>query len=209
MTNRMERKKEEKREAILDAAATTIAEKGLKDMTMDDVAQTADLAKGTLYLYFKNKTSLCAAVNANLNKEVNAEMKKSMDSYQTGSEKIRAAGTAVIQIALKNPQKFKAGRELYQMRFDDLKDPNVQQLLHQDDIGIELLADAYRQAMEEGDVREDVDPVPTTIFIKLALVIAFSPTPEQKMLLEHKKISMERYLEVVRDLIFRSTHKVR
>lgn len=208
MTNRMERKKVEKREAILDAAEAVMARKGLKDMTMDDVANTADVAKGTLYLYFKNKASLSAAIYARLNKEVNAEMKKSMDLYKTGSEKTRAAGTAVMQLAMKNPQKFKAGRELYQIKFEDTEDPNVQESLHQADIGIQMRADAYRQAIEEGDVRADVDPVSTAIFTKLALLLAFSPTSEQKMLLEHNNISIERYLAVVRDLIFRSTNKI-
>ncbi len=65
----MELKKEKKKKAILDAAKKIIAEKGFRAMTMDQVAKEANVAKGTLYIYFKNKDSLCAAVNARLNKE--------------------------------------------------------------------------------------------------------------------------------------------
>jgi len=205
----MQRKKEEKKNAILLAAEKIIAEKGPHNMTMDEVAKEADMAKGTLYLYFKNKKSICAGVNASLNREVNKEMKKSMALYKTGSEKVRAAGTGLIQFVFKNPQKWKAGTELYQIKFDDPKDPNVEELIKEDDIGIHMIADAYRQAIKEGDLREEIDPIPTAIFMKMALLNAFTPTTEQKMLLEKNDINMNRYLEVARDLIINSTHKTR
>jgi AcrR family transcriptional regulator len=40
---------------ILDAARKTFAKKGFADATMDEIAATCGLAKGTLYLYFKSK----------------------------------------------------------------------------------------------------------------------------------------------------------
>jgi len=209
MSKRMNRKKEEKKKAILGAAEKIIAEKGPYTMTMDEIAREADVATGTLYLYFKNKTSLCAAVNASLNREVNAEMKKSMALYETGSEKVRAAGTGIVQFVFKHPQKWNAATELYQIKFDDPKDPNVQELIDEDDIGIQMFADAYRQAIKEGDLREDIDPVPTAIFFKMAFSNAFTPTTEQKLLLKRNNIDMNHYLEVARDLIIRSTHKTR
>ena len=209
MSTRMEQKKEKKRKAIIDAAEEIIAEKGPHTMNMDEIARKADVATGTIYLYFKNKTSLCAAVNAGLNKEVNAEIKKSMALYKTGSDKVRAAGTGLIQFVFKNPQMWKAGTELYQIKFDDPEDPNVQELMKEDNIGIQMMADAYQQAIEEGTIRETVDPIPTAIFIKMAFLNALTPTSEQKMQLEFNNITFNHYLGVARDLIIRSTHKTR
>jgi AcrR family transcriptional regulator len=40
---------------ILDAARKIFAKKGFADATMDEIAATCGLAKGTLYLYFKSK----------------------------------------------------------------------------------------------------------------------------------------------------------
>lgn len=60
----------------MDAAEKIIAENGFRALTMDQVAKEADVAKGTVYLYFKNKNSLCAAVNAKLNKELNQIVKR-------------------------------------------------------------------------------------------------------------------------------------
>ena len=47
-----------RRQAILDAALTVFAERGFETARLDDVAARAGVAKGTLYLYFKDKETL-------------------------------------------------------------------------------------------------------------------------------------------------------
>jgi TetR/AcrR family transcriptional regulator len=59
---RKEREKEQRREDILDAAQRVFFEKGLAAATMDDIAETAELSKGTLYLYYKSKEDLYLTV---------------------------------------------------------------------------------------------------------------------------------------------------
>src|SRR5271157_4986746 len=59
---RKEREKEQRRENILDAAQRVFFEKGLATATMDDIAETAELSKGTLYLYYKSKEDLYLTV---------------------------------------------------------------------------------------------------------------------------------------------------
>jgi TetR/AcrR family fatty acid metabolism transcriptional regulator len=50
--------REHKRQAILQAAGQVFARKGFEPATLEAVAREAGLAKGTLYLYFKNKEDL-------------------------------------------------------------------------------------------------------------------------------------------------------
>jgi TetR/AcrR family transcriptional regulator len=59
---RKEREKEQRREDILDAAQRVFFEKGLATATMDEIAETAELSKGTLYLYYKSKEDLYLTV---------------------------------------------------------------------------------------------------------------------------------------------------
>jgi AcrR family transcriptional regulator len=47
-----------RRQAILDAALTVFAAQGFEAARLDDVAARAGVAKGTLYLYFKDKEAL-------------------------------------------------------------------------------------------------------------------------------------------------------
>lgn len=51
-----------KQERILAAALETISEKGPHETTIDEIAQRAGVAKGTVYLYFRNKDSLLSSL---------------------------------------------------------------------------------------------------------------------------------------------------
>src|SRR4051794_6865291 len=53
---------EVRKERILNSARTALMERGYQDVVLDDVARRAKLAKGTLYLYFKDKEDLFVAV---------------------------------------------------------------------------------------------------------------------------------------------------
>ncbi len=62
ISERKEREKEHRREEIVAAAQTVFFEKGLQSSTMDEIAEAAELSKGTLYLYYKSKEDLYLAV---------------------------------------------------------------------------------------------------------------------------------------------------
>src|SRR5215470_12768045 len=47
-----------KREAILAAALDEFSARGFAATRLDDIAKRADVAKGTIYLYFRDKESL-------------------------------------------------------------------------------------------------------------------------------------------------------
>jgi AcrR family transcriptional regulator len=55
-----------RRTQILEAAARVFAEKGYHRSTTKDIAAAADLAEGTIYLYFKNKANLLIAMMEHL-----------------------------------------------------------------------------------------------------------------------------------------------
>ncbi len=55
---------EAKETAIVEAAAHVFLQRGLDGATMSEIARAAQVADGTLYLYFKNKTALMMAVVA-------------------------------------------------------------------------------------------------------------------------------------------------
>lgn len=57
-----EEKNEAKRQSILDAALRVFAAKGFAATRMDEVARDAGVAKGTIYIHFKDKEDLFAAI---------------------------------------------------------------------------------------------------------------------------------------------------
>jgi TetR/AcrR family transcriptional regulator len=62
ITERKEREKEQRRNDIITSAERIFFSKGFENATMDDVAASAELSKGTLYLYFKSKEDLQFAI---------------------------------------------------------------------------------------------------------------------------------------------------
>ena len=59
---RKEREKKRRRDQILTAAIELIEHQGFEKTTMDEIAERAELSKGTLYLYFNDKATLHQAI---------------------------------------------------------------------------------------------------------------------------------------------------
>ncbi len=55
---RVERNKEIKRNALIEAAYQLFNEKGFQNTTIEEITKEAGVAKGTFYLYFKNKKDI-------------------------------------------------------------------------------------------------------------------------------------------------------
>lgn len=64
MEGRRERKKQQTRAALLDAAMTLFAERGISGTRVEDVTERADLGKGAFYNYFSSKDALVAELVA-------------------------------------------------------------------------------------------------------------------------------------------------
>lgn len=67
---RNDRRAVRNRKALLDAAEKLIAEKGFEHVTIDEIAETADLAKGTFYNYFDDKNEIAEAVALTIRREI-------------------------------------------------------------------------------------------------------------------------------------------
>ena len=58
IVQRKEREREQRRGVILDAARNVIRKHGLENCSMERIAEEAELAKGTLYLYYRNRDEM-------------------------------------------------------------------------------------------------------------------------------------------------------
>ena len=58
------RKREERSDALLDAAAALFVEKGVAATSIDDIAERAHVAKGTFYHYFQDRAAMLEGLRA-------------------------------------------------------------------------------------------------------------------------------------------------
>ena len=87
----MARKPEgDKRRQILDAALIVFAQKGYFTARVSDIASSAGVADGTIYLYFKNKEDIIASLFAHVIESHMARAKEEIASVRTPRQKLLA-----------------------------------------------------------------------------------------------------------------------
>lgn len=68
IAERKEREKELRREQIIEAAKEVFYKKGFSASTIEEIASTAQLSPGTLYLYFKSKDDLYVSITLHISR---------------------------------------------------------------------------------------------------------------------------------------------
>lgn len=106
ITERKEREKEQRRNLIIDAAEKVFFKKGIENSTMDDVAVEAELSKGTLYLYFKNKEDIQLAIAMRGSEILIDMMQKRLSENKTGYENLMEIADISIAFSKKYPHYY-------------------------------------------------------------------------------------------------------
>ena len=119
ISERKEREKELKKSIMLEAAEALILEKGLDNLNMNEVADRAEVSKGSLYQYFDSKTDLVLGVCDKATTLLSEEIKKVLTQDRPGIELVHMIGATFMTFVTEHPEYFRA------MRFhDNLKETN-------------------------------------------------------------------------------------
>lgn len=99
--------RDQARNRILDAARKLFLEKGFEAANLDDVAQRAGVAKGTIYRYFESKAELYVEVlvwNADAFVE---RMRQTLDPELSPQEQILETGRFYVRHYAEHPEYFR------------------------------------------------------------------------------------------------------
>lgn len=178
---RKQREKEERQESILEAAKVLFYQQGFHDTTMAQIAKQAELAKGTLYLYFKSKEELAATIIYRTLSAFHDYIKANM-SGATGLAKIRSfvdifismLDTKIHDIAFTNNMNAITARL-------GRANETVKQCFITLDKHVTILVHLGEEGQKDGSIRKDVDIKKTAyIFADLFIVylqrLAMDPT---------------------------------
>ncbi len=159
---RREREKQQRADAIMDAALEVFAEKGLRNATMEDVASKAELSKGAVYLYFKSKEHLFFAIDLRAGRMLRERFAEASRSVTTGLEKVRSIGRAYYQFCFDYPNYFKAMS--YVERMDPVTFGEIaREMLPKGTEGykessLSILAAAIETGQKDGTIATDLHP---------------------------------------------------
>jgi AcrR family transcriptional regulator len=158
---RKQRERELRKKQILKAAEKIITKKGMQNTTMDEIAESCELSKGTLYLYFRNKEelifSLLIMVLDNFIKIMETNLKK----HETFRERFSSIGESYLEFYHKYPYQFKI------MNHAPEQHPEVEhtsrelesELMESETRLWGLVESVLQEGIDVGLIRPDVNPL--------------------------------------------------
>ncbi len=166
IAERRERDKRRRRHEIIDAAEEVFFSKGIDAATMDDVANAAELSKGTLYLYFPSKEDLYHAIALRGMEIMHGRFKDMVEQGGTGLEQIQRIGTVYFEFYKTYPNYFEAVLFHEHAEIDvEEADPTALMCLQEGLNVHQLMAQVIQTGMEDGSLRADLDPVKTSLML--------------------------------------------
>jgi AcrR family transcriptional regulator len=159
---RRTREREQRRDAILRAAEKVFHQRGFAQTTMDHVAHAAELSKGTLYLYFKNKDDLFVALSSCMVDDFLARFQQVLDQGGPGIEQVRRMLTAYGEVVTANPEHFRTS--VVWMVSGHVANPTTPEFTaHRAKANrlVGAMVQALERGQQDGSIRRDLDPAQT------------------------------------------------
>lgn len=149
MTTKKELVQEFRLQAIREAASRVVGEHGVAGATMDAIAAEAGIAKGTIYLYFKNREDLLEQTADHALEELLSDLGALFDSEERFESQLRRFVRSALGFFDENRQFF----QLYQAAGQSTGKNEVDCRSRRfDDYFVRLTA-WVRRAMAAGEVR--------------------------------------------------------
>lgn len=104
--SRKERERQMREQSIIDAAEGIFCEKGFEAASMEEIAETAEFTKRTVYQYFTGKEDLYFAVVLKGFRQIDEFIRNRMEDANTGFAKLEALVTGLYRFYCAKPDMF-------------------------------------------------------------------------------------------------------
>ncbi|MGD0160193.1 MAG: TetR/AcrR family transcriptional regulator [Candidatus Bathyarchaeia archaeon] len=201
---RKEREKEQRRKLIVDAAQTLFFSKRYDEITIEEIAKKSQLAKGTVYLYFKSKEALYSAVALRGVHTMNAMFKDAAGRSRSGLEKAFAIGEAYYEFYKRQPHYFRMFEEAESLPVATSDDPNAAELMKVNYENLEILLNAVIKGIKDGSIKPDVNSIQTSIFLAQSTRAMILLPPAFEMLLRQAGVDKDATMKFTLQALRRS-----
>ncbi len=110
---RSDRRAIRNRKALLNAAEKLIAEKGFDRVTIDEITETADLAKATFYNYFEDKNQIAKELAYTIREEIEAEVGVAQMGIDDPAARLAAGICVFLRTAVMAPARAAVVAQMY------------------------------------------------------------------------------------------------
>ena len=142
--------KENIKNKIIESAISTFSKYGYDKSRMEDIAKTAKLSKGTLYLYFKNKEELFNAISERNTNELKNQLSKLFQN--SDNDLITSIQNFYEDI---NDQGY---RMFFEIISESSRNKNLKKLLYKERKQIlDIIIDYLNILKEKGYIKKDIE----------------------------------------------------
>jgi AcrR family transcriptional regulator len=162
VAERKRREREQRTSDILSAAEKLFLAKGYDGTTMDDIARAAELGKGTLYLYFRNKEEAFAAIVLNGVRLMNGLFQQAVAGKRRGIDKAAAMGLAFYEFYEKYPEYCRSFL-FSTFALKERENRYAGELAQMGAGSLGLMTSALQEGIRDGSIRPDIDVAKTAV----------------------------------------------
>jgi AcrR family transcriptional regulator len=119
---RISRKRERTRSELVAAAERLVAARGIDGISIDDITEAADVAKGTFYTHFADKDDLASAIARHIRLELEDKITAINGGIDDAAVRMANGLTSMLAFAIANPVRARALMRL----FPGVVDPDTQ-----------------------------------------------------------------------------------
>lgn len=151
--NGRQQKKAESRRRILESAREIFFRDGFMAANLDEVADKAGVAKGTLYRYFESKADLYVAVLAENGKVFTEKMAQAVDAEGSALEQLRAISNFYLDHWTRHQHYFQIFWAIdNQSVIGDLPGPVIDEVTRLWEQSLEILDGVLKQGVDSGEL---------------------------------------------------------
>jgi AcrR family transcriptional regulator len=164
--SRQERERERRRQQIIAASKRVFSSKGFSRATVKDIAEEAELSPGTIYIYFKNKDELYAALSIRMLKHLKVRLQRVKEKKDLEpNQRIEAVRQALCDVYEIDPPMFITLSHLQASEtLENISEDLLDQIMDLSRQSLNTLADIFAKGIDEGTFL-DREP------FKLALIL--------------------------------------
>ncbi len=189
---RRQREREKRKEEILDAAKRLFFSKSYDDVSMDEIADAAELNKATLYLYYKNKEALFAAVVLLGVEILKEKYLLCMEKKTSGLVRVALMGQAYYEFSQTHPDYLRLIHFYGSERFSK-ENPYTEDIGKGYGVCRTILSDAIREGIEDKTIRSDINAFSASMYLMISFMNILSPENKWKKVIENEGISFEKF----------------
>lgn len=195
ISERRTRERNQRRNEIINAAEKLYFANDYDNVTMEDIANEAEVNKALLYYYFQNKEALFFAVHHRISKDLHDLHHKCFLLDTDGLSKLKAMGQSVFEFAKKYPDHFRLYSYARSERFatTDNEDAKKSMKLFAEMWMYEVKA--FDQGKEEGIIRKDINSLEMSVYLSLISMGTLNLDPSIKSVLKSHGINQDKLWE--------------